>query len=348
MDGPRFCPAGRPADVVLLGSSQVNSPSWAADARFTKKPVDCLDHREVITLEHFLQTKAGKQGQPKVFNCAMQGGVISDYFMIERVLFQDERKPKVVVLCVSPRDFIDNKLAEPSATEPWRFFSRFINNSSKLTALAYPSLPDRLFVGLNSAVSAIPLRRLSDLISNACCELAEGKKASTPKHGQELAQAIANGHQQVKLGDWVVPADMKTVFVDNSAEYEKRYADPKPKSYGVQISFFRELLRDLNEKGCAVLVVEMPTLPCNRSLLPDSFWAEYRHTLAEICQQSKTTWVDLSTSPDFQKSDYLDTVHLNDRGGIKLFAKLASIISGDERLSARLQPTSLANFGDTY
>src|SRR5271156_2210850 len=53
----------RPADVVLLGSSQVNSPSWAADAHLTSTPVDCLEHREVTTLERSLEIALAAHAQ---------------------------------------------------------------------------------------------------------------------------------------------------------------------------------------------------------------------------------------------------------------------------------------------
>jgi hypothetical protein len=337
-----------PADVVLLGSSQVNSPSWAADALLTQKPVDCLDHREVFALEHALKSALVLAHSPKVMNCAVQGGMASDYYMIERTLFQEGHKPKVVVLCVSPRDFIDNKLAAASATEPFRFFSRFMD-AGKLAQLAYTDPVARFFAALDNVTSRVPLRRLNELIANRFASLQEAEKKSGPKRGEELAQAISNGHQQVKLGEWVVPADMKSVFVDNTAEYRQRYANPKPASYQIQITFFRELIQDLHARGCTVLVVQMPTTPGNRALLPQSFWHEFRGSLQSICRDSGSQWADLSEDADFQKQDYLDTVHLNGRGGLKFFNKLAATISGDKKAtSALLNSESIASHGRTY
>jgi hypothetical protein len=335
-------------DVVLLGSSQVNSPSWAADACLTKKPVDCLDHREVFALEQSIKSSLALTQSPKVMNCAVQGGMASDYYMIERTLFQEGHKPKVVVVCVSPRDFIDNKLSAASSTEPFRFFSRFMD-AGKLAQLAYTDPVARFFAALDNATSRVPLRRLNELIANRFASLQEAEKKNSPKRGEELAQAISNGHQQVKLGEWVVPADMKSVFVDNTAEYQKRYGNPKPASYQIQMTFFRELMRDLNGQGYSVLVVEMPTLPGNQSLLPQAFWQEFRGSLQSICQDTGTQLADLSKDPDFEKQDYLDTVHLNGRGGLKFFNKLGAIISGDKKAVARLlNSSSIAAQGRTY
>jgi hypothetical protein len=80
----------------------------------------------------------------------------------------------------------------------------------------------------------------------------------------------------------------------------------------------------------------MPTMLSNRSLLPASFWREYRKSLADICRDTATVEVDISESNEFQQGDYVDTVHLNDRGGLKFFATLARIVAANEVLAKRL------------
>jgi hypothetical protein len=336
-------------DIAIMGSSQVNSPSWAADAHLMRSPVDCLDHREIYALEQGL-SHSGKT--PVVVNCAVQGGMISDYYMIEKSLFQRAAQtPHLVIVCVSPRDFIDNKLPAASSTEPFRFFSRFVD-SGRLSELAYPDWRERCFAFLDSTVNRLPLKRLNDLwsvsltqavISITACgdsksnygmevQQPTGAPSNPPRAVNKLAQAISNGQLQVKLGEWVVPPDMEHVFVDNTAEYQKRYVLAKPVSYPIQLSFFKELLTDLRNRGCDVMVVQMPTLPINQALLAQTFWQDYRQTLTSLCFENKASMLDLTQDRDFKKSDYLDTVHLNDQGGIKLFKKLSQAVRQDSRL----------------
>jgi hypothetical protein len=331
--------ASKHPDVAIMGSSQVNSPSWAADAHLLRKPLDCLDHREVYALEQGL-SRVGKT--PTVVNCAVQGGMISDYYMIEKSLFQKAAQtPKLVIVCVSPRDFIDNKLPAASSTEPFRFFSRFVD-SGRLSVLAYPDWRERYFAFLDSTINRLPLKRLNDLwcarLNRAVASLTscgDSKNVASIKPAKTsnmLAQAISNGQLQVKLGEWVVPPDMEHVFVDNTAEYQKRYAVAKPVSYAIQFSFFKEMLADLHNRGCDVMVVQMPTLPMNQVLLSETFWQEFKQTLASMCAENKAYMLDLTQDKDFQKSDYLDTVHLNDHGGIKLFEKLSKAVRDDSQL----------------
>ncbi|MDR3612715.1 MAG: hypothetical protein P4L53_04060 [Candidatus Obscuribacterales bacterium] len=341
--------ASKHPDIAVMGSSQVNSPSWAADAHLLRKSIDCLDHREIYALEQGLSNE-GKM--PTVVNCAVQGGMISDYYMIEKSLFQKAAQtPKLVIVCVSPRDFIDNKLPAASSTEPFRFFSRFVD-SGRLSALAYPDWRERCFAFLDNTINQLPLKRLNDVwtarLTRAMTSLTscgDGKAnggmtlqkepdafAKPAQTSNMLAQAISNGQLQVKLGEWVVPPNMEHVFVDNTAEYQRRYAVAKPVSYAIQLSFFKEMLTDLRNRGCDVIVVQMPTLPMNQVLLPETFWQDFKQTLANLCVENKASMLDLTQDKDFQKSDYLDTVHLNDHGGIKLFEKLSRAVRDDSQL----------------
>jgi hypothetical protein len=307
--------ASKHPDIAILGSSQVNSPSWAADAHLLHKSLDCLDHREIYALEQGLATS---NKTPVVVNCAVQGGMISDYYMIEKSLFRRAAQtPQLVIVCVSPRDFIDNKLPAASSTEPFRFFSRFVD-SGRLSELAYPDWHERGFAFLDSTINRLPLKRLNDcwsagltqsVISMTSCgdstsndELALPQPLSKPMKGSNrLAQAISNGQLQVKLGEWIVPPDMAHVFVDNTAEYQKRYAVAKPVSYSIQFSFFKEMLTDLRHRGCNVMVVQMPTLPMNQVLLPQTFWQEFKQTLSGLCVENKASTLDLTHDKDFQK-----------------------------------------------
>jgi hypothetical protein len=323
-----------PADIVLLGSSQINSPSWGADARITGNKVDCLLHREVIALEKSLQKRSVGKGDVKVLNCAVQGGMASDYYMIERTLLAGKHAPPVVIIGLSPRDFIDNKLPSASSTELFRFCSRFAG-PGKLAALAYPDAGARYLADLSAVVNKLPLRRLSDIVAAQVRDQVQAKQPQS-NDPQSLAAAIYNSNQQVKVGQWVVETDTKGIFVDNSKEYIARYANAKPKSYTTQLAFFRAALHDLKEKGCRVMIVEMPTLKCNRDILPESFWQDYRKTIIGMCRELDVAWCDLSESNEFVKQDFVDTVHLNDRGGVKFFDKLAGVIAGESSLSAAL------------
>lgn len=334
----QFVLEAKAPDIVLLGSSQVNSPAWAADATLLQHSVDCLLHRKVVSLSKFLARRKGLPGNLLVANCAVQGGVASDYYMIAHALLLGESKPTAAVVAISPRDFIDNKLPSASATEAFHFFSPFVE-INKLSEIAYSDPLARLLAGVEWSLEALPLRRIGTMIDERFSNATETRLRGGPRNesGNELLSAIYNSHKQVKVGEWVVSPNMKPVFVDNTNEYVVRYKDPHPKSLPVQYAFFRELLKNLQESNISTIVVNMPTLPCNHNLLDASFWTAYRRDISRMCAETGSHWVDLSESNDFTRSDYVDTVHLNDKGGLKLFHKLAKVIASDQQLIATLR-----------
>ena len=322
----------RAPDVLLLGSSQVNSAVWASDAYVLQQPVDCILHRRVLAMETKLKDQLGAVGNLTVLNCAAQGAMASDYYMIARALFTADRRPNVVIVGISPRDFIDNKLAAASATEPFRFLSPYVD-TGELTAIAFPDVIARLNAQSEWALGKLGLRRL-----HAAAEAWAADRTAVSKHqtGNQLVNAISNSALKVKPGDWVVPPHLPNQFIDNTAEYASRYKNSNPPSYKIQLAFFAEFLEQIKRENIKVVVVGMPTLPMNRKLLPNGFWDSYRGKIASICVQHDARWLDLSQSCDYQQSDFVDTVHLNARGGVKLIDSFVHLIAGDTELARSL------------
>ncbi|HEY9778016.1 MAG TPA: hypothetical protein V6C81_29910 [Planktothrix sp.] len=322
----------RAPDVVLLGSSQMNSAAWAGDAWALRQPVDCIAHRRVVALEQKLKERLGGGDDLKVLNCAFQGAMASDYYMVGRALFSDDRKPKMVIVGVSPRDFIDNKLVAASATEPFRFLSPYVD-TGQLSAIAFPDVYARLNAESEWALNRLGLRRVHDLCDSWVTARNSSANNATQTSESPLLNAIRNSSLRVKPGDYMVPADMRDVWVDNTSEYSERYKNPNPPSYNIQLAFFSKFLSLMQEKDIKTVVVGMPTLPMNRALLPNSFWSSYRQSLASLCTANGAQWCDMSENEQFQKHDFVDTVHVNTRGAIKLISAFAEVSTGAPELA---------------
>lgn len=316
-------------DVVLLGSSQVTAAIWAAEAHSLKVPIDCILHHRAVILERALSQKLSLKNL-NVVNCALGGAVASDYYLISKALFTSKRKPKLVVIGISPRDFIDNQLVAASATEPFRFFSQFID-TGKLSAIAFPNLLERLNAELDWQFGKLPTRRLHQFVQEELASkeapLKEGKQ------GHRLLGAISNAALKVRPGEWVVAPDMADLFFDNTQEYMRRFQNPHPAIYPIEISFFSEFLSMMKEMNIRVLVVGMPTQASNRALLPPTFWLSHRAQILKLCNQYGADWCDISDSPQFKSNDYLDTVHMNARGGGKLIHMVAERIAQQKQLA---------------
>ncbi len=139
--------------------------------------------------------------------------------------------------------------------------------------------------------------------------------------------AIYQTADEVTPGKFRVVARGWGAHYDNNYEYRRRYKNPRPPIYQAQKKFFEQLLAYLKQEDIAVVVVGMPSMEPNRALLPDDFWREFRSYVKDTCGQYRANWIDLTADSQFQKSDFLDMVHLNAIGGIKLANSVAQAIS---------------------
>ena len=319
------------ADVVLLGSSQMGSAVFASDAQRLNKVLDCLLHRKGVSLAVELEKRLGHP--VSVFNWSLGGEMVSDAYMISKSLLVGNQKPKLVVIGVSPRDFIDNSLQYAGSTEPFHFFSPYVDLGN-LSQYAFPDLIDHLAWALEKN---FPIRKLRDEKVRALTEYTNAPVQPLP--GRQFLRTISGGAGDVKLGEWVITANIPNMLLDNTKEYQSRFRDSNPAIYGPELKFFDALLAMMKKSTVRVLVVGMPSLKPNRVLLSHSFWQTWRSNMMSLCKTNDANWIDLTDSSRFDMYDFLDTVHMNAAGGAKLFNIVADTIAGEPQLADSLNHT---------
>ena len=325
-------------DVVLFGSSQVGSALVTADAQTDFKVVDALTHRRASTLQKDLLKQTGQE--ISVFSLSAPGQMISDAYMLSRVLLKPGHQPKLVVFGVAPRDFIDNTMTCAASTEPYKFLTKF-ESAGNLGWVAYEG---DLWSRMQYFVDAMPLKRFGTDLMSSFASAAEEKSPSTAEKKNNNPLSAISGAEAIP-GAWKVPANIpRTLWIDNTKEYKHRFKNYNPPLYEGQMAFFKEFLFEMRSQGIKVLVVGMPTLPMNRELLPQKFWSKFRTAVASACDENGAGWLDLTADTNFQKPDYLDTVHLNAYGGMKLFGTIAREVGARPALAGSLKRTSLAGY----
>jgi hypothetical protein len=295
--------------IVVFGSSQMGGLQ-AADAVCAGRPLDFVRDHRTLSLEREL--KQNHLPGLTCFMAALPGAMISDHFIISRAFFNDSLKPKVVVVGMSPRDFIDSTLPAAYATEPYALLDRFANLGGK--EMLYRQ--DMLSQAEYALTVGMPLRRL--------CQSAE-------------VPEFIGCASTYKPGDRIVKPDMGEFFVDNTREYLARYTEPKPQRLTQQFLFFNEFLQSMQKAHIGVLAACMPLMESNRRLLRPEFWNTFRAQASNQCRQYGAHWVDLSEDPTFGRADFVDTVHMNCHGGVKLARLLARELTSDPQLACLLQ-----------
>lgn len=295
-------------DVVVFGSSQMGGLQ-AADAATAGRRLDFVSDHESLTLESELQRH--QLSGIRSFTAALPGAMISDHFLLSRALFSERLKPRLVVLGLSPRDFIDATLPAASATEPYTLLSKFAN-LGPVDGHYYDNLSgraERMFS------QSIPLRQL--------CRA-------------QVLPDFFDCAGNIRPGVCTIDPDRKMPFVDNTYEYKQRYRKPICKSLPQQFQFLNDFLASMEQQNIKTLVVGMPLMPSNRALLSPQFWSSFRAGVSNVCAQHGATWMDMSTDETFTANEFVDTVHTNANGGSKLAKAIADRVSSDVRLASAL------------
>lgn len=330
----------RAPDVVLIGSSQMGSATFAADAQMLNTKVDVLKHRHNTTMERALDNALEKLGAENshfsVYNCSQGGFMVSDAYMMSKALFSGRRKPKVAVIGISPRDFMDNSVTAASATEPFQFYARCVN-PGPMASFSFADPLSRLQWFLSKD---LPLRKLNFLANAKTSDHAQEDEQAAQHHGQgQLVQALSDISGDLKPGTLIIPANIPRTLTDNSNEYEHRYQNPYPPVYANERVYFKELLSFLNSAGIKVIVVGMPTLWTTREILPTGFWTDFRQFVGQTCREQNIPFIDYMDANDFDANDFLDTVHLNAYGGTKLFSMISQQLAENAQMASRLLGT---------
>lgn len=341
-------------DIVLFGSSQMGSAIFSAEAEHRGTTVDTTDEREVERLAAELAKASGLK--PRVFNFSMGGAMVSDHYLIaDSLVSKAAKKPKIAIIGVNPRDFIDNNLPAAAATDSFHFLSPYCK-LDKLASCSY----DSPFGYLDYLLSRyLPLRQVNllafgdippSLGARASFTNPEGKGIDTRADKQvnnaqsasqistKVLRAISGSAGDVKRGEWVLPAYPPYLYMDNSKEYIKRYKRENPPCFAGQKRYFQELLALLRKEKIEIIVVGMPSRLSNQNLLSEKFWSDFDSYLANATKEQGGTYVSLFKDKRFiEEKDYLDTVHLNRWGGGKLVKIMAETVSGDNAMRQALK-----------
>ena len=114
-------------NVVIAGSSLMMNPIWQNEADFLEQDVDITANRRCRYLESAIARQLPHM-QARCFNMALPGAMISDDYMVARSLLTGAHKPKILILGLSPRDFIDSGFKYPACSDHYRYLQHFIKS----------------------------------------------------------------------------------------------------------------------------------------------------------------------------------------------------------------------------
>ncbi len=281
-------------DIVFLGSSLMLVPLDGVDADYMGKTIDGAEHHQSLFFENHFKKYSGKSINS--FNFALPGEMPSDAYLITRFLLQGKHAPKVLVYGVGPRDFMDNLLPSPSATDPFQYLSRF-GDWSDHASLIVPDWQERLNLELSRLVYtygqrsqlALDANRMADAVMDKVCPKPPSKITDLEVYA--LRRSIMPDYRPFEVAPKTCLFRPTTdanrpKFLDNIAEYQKRYKTLKTETFNGQMSFLGDILAIARERNIHVMLYAMPITDINRGLLSDTSWQLYRSRLRSIATAS--------------------------------------------------------------
>lgn len=350
-----YLSAPKAPDVVLLGSSLVMIPTPMLDADYLNKPFDCVHHDHSIYMQDRLADLLG----PKDLSCinfGLPGGMISDDYMVARYLLNNERKPKVVVLGITLRDFIEHHVQYPATSHPYRYFSQFMDVAD-IVDIAMPQLWQRAdyLWGTNFVLwgKRLQMQAIADEASkNAIAPFQSERVAVNPVTDAERNKTLAAKLKAIaEEGEFMMEPHKLTLFEDNTNEYRSRFRGDKSELFNAESQFLARLLKLLRDRNIEVLVANMPLMPANMSVMPPGMYDKYMTITKKLVAENNCKFLDLNDPTRFVLSDFRDTAHMNGNGGKKFIDSVDMAILQDPALRAALtkgeQQMSLAGRDST-
>ncbi len=323
-------------DIVVMGDSQMNAAFIEADAMTTNMNKDCTVDRSCISLNANLQKYGftAEGGALHSVNLAIGGAMPSDYYLMSKAFFSKHSHPKLVVISLSPRSFLDATLTSASATDTFQLLAPMVDLGG-LIDCAFTNPFEKYFWLLRNKFTLFVYQQdialaLHNYVTKHFPVNKIGKggllQSQDPKTNRQPLPSIYSGSGFVGIGSSVVGPNARIPFRGNREEYQKRFAHLNSSTLENQYAYFQSALQYLKALGVPVIVVDMPMLEPVRALLPDSFWHTYRSLLQNACVKNGACLLDLSDSKDFPEDEYIDYVHLNATGGKHFTDILASYI----------------------
>ena len=294
-----------PPDIAVLGSAQLG-PILGTDAYVYKKLVDVTRNHRSQVLEHDFYGLLNKKWN--VFVGALPNAMISDQFIMSQALFSKQYKPKLAMLTFSPRDFIDSYYSDSNKTEAYAFFSKYLDRN------------------LNKNGNGAPMLRKS--LKNKC-EFYDDPQNADGKYLTGVSPlTLGKPFERLCPGELIINSIDGCVARNNTEEYKTRYKYPLSSQFYTQLHYFNCLLEYLAKQNIQVVALNMPLRGDNKKLLGNNFWKIYDNQISETCRKNGADYINIDRVVlPFKDNEFIDGVHLNSIGGLRLSRTMALFIA---------------------
>lgn len=342
---PEFMKQGGNPDLLLLGSSLVVIPAVRCDDELNGKRTRydqeyrrtyMNGYNKAQTLQKMLVERMHRP--VALANLGIIASMMSDHQLILEKALKSGKKPKLVVCCLAPRDFLDNYRSQVETTPVYQvladaqFLQDLINRHAKLdeilsytTGLLWHYYQVRadyktIIIGQTAALLNRPTSLFMAALAN------DGN--TTAKRGDQDNSAVDSHVQPVqKVPDYESPPNT----LDDLNNYKKVYLPVNDKCFETQRTYLEKLLKQCQDSHTPILIVNMPLTKQNKEILPPELWTRYFAMVKGLCTKYGASYYDADLA-DYTLADFEDSCHMNAQGGKKFYKAVLEPISKNLKL----------------
>jgi len=299
-------------DYLFLGSSLPMCAIAEYDQKCFGEP-DCKVNSE---LTRYIGARYLEENLPKLRRCSAKAANLSivscmssDMYIILSKSIDAGKRPGAVVLCIAPRDFMDNFVQPIGRTPPFEL----LQDWKSVNEILRPSVT--ISEKRDLLISAIwYFYRVKVDYRTVFTEFA----ASFFKRPSSLyyASRIGATSQQVAL-----PSQQAATLEAINKIYIARYRPPNKRRFDGEMNFFRKLLSLCLKEKINCVVINMPASRSHQSLIDPGMNISYLNATKEACKSFGAEYLDFNDS-EFQSQDFSDGLHLNADGAEKFQKRL--------------------------
>lgn len=340
---PEFMHQHESPDLLMLGSSLVVVPAVRCDdemnnrrARYDReyRRTYLNGYNKAEYLQRLLSAK--NHQQVKVSNLGVIASMMSDHQLILEKTLNSGKKPKLVVCCLAPRDFLDNYRAQVESTPVYQvladaqFLQDLIARHAKLDEiLSYTTGLVWHFYQVRADYKTVAVGQTAAYfnrpVSLFMAAFANDEKKKDKTQGPEETDLA--DHKKEKCPDYDVPPNT----LDDLDTYKKVYLPVNDKCFETQRTYLEKLLKQCQDTHTPILIVNMPLTRQNKEILPPELWTRYFATVKGLCTKYGASYYDADQA-DYTLADFEDSCHMNAQGGKKFYKAVLEPISKNLKL----------------
>lgn len=317
-----------PPDIVLMGSSSMIAAVQGGDATFFKSPQRYATHRHPGYLTRLLSAKVQKP--VSIFSFDIGGLTPADAYMLTTRLLTGQKKPRLLILGLSPLCFLDSVRPSPASSETFRYMEHLQSVPPQLSLFSRNTIAEKLDWAMKQSSflyqhKAELLCQEKKLLNIAAQLFGAGEPDLIQVPGPVRLAATRGMPEDAGMDDLITePYSPQERFIDYPMAFKKRYGVFQPKQFEQEKAFLRLLLVHSQEAQIPIVLVNTPIAEEADQLLPAGFYNQYIDYIENLGKCYHVPVLDLNDGRAFERRHYKDLAHLNGLGAMQFFYKLTN------------------------